>query len=51
MHLVKLAIDEAVTGGNMDDTVSCTDEYIQEVDDKNHLPTGNDGQERLNTNS
>ena len=45
-------IDEAVTRGNVDDTASCTDEYIQAADDKDHLPTSNDGgQKRLNTNS
>ena len=44
-------VDQAVTGGNVDDTVSCTDEYIQAADDKDRLPTGNDGQERLNVKS
>ena len=44
-------IDQAVTGGNVDDTVSCTDEYIHAADDEDHLPTGNDGQERLNAKS
>ena len=44
-------IDQAVTGGNVDDTASCKDECIQAADDKDHLPTGNDGQERLNAES
>ena len=44
--------DEAVIGGNVDDTASCADKYIQAADDKDNLPTSNDdGQKRLNTDS
>ena len=50
-HRMNPSCDQAVTGGNVDDTASCTDEYIQAVDDEDHLPTGNDGQERLNAKS
>ena len=45
------ATDEAVTGGNVDDTASCTDEYIQVADDEDRLPTGDDGQEIPNAES
>ena len=45
------ATDEAVTGGNVDDTASCTDEYIQVADDEDCLPTGDDGQEIPNAES
>ena len=43
--------DEAVTAGNVDDTASCTDEYIQVADGQDRLPTGNDDQEIPNAES